>query len=284
MRSGPAGVARLQVVCVALAQIIGVLAAGAGLAWIGLRLLPLAGTPAARFAGRAAILAGAFLVATLAATRLGGLTWQDVGWRPSGRRTTWFALGAATGLGLAAIALAVVVPSSGVRLSVGGTRVSASLAPLLVALSAAALFEELIFRGAPLVLLARAVGRWPATLVAAVGFGLAHGRNPNATWFSTVNIALAAVLLSVAFWSRGGMPLAWGLHFGWNAALGLLFGAPVSGIAFGVAPLGYAAGLRPWVDGGAFGPEGGLAGTVAFAAGVAVLVRRRLAQPGTWLA
>ena len=280
-RCGSLVLARLRPVCVAFAQIGGFLALGFALDWVGLRLLPLPDAASARFAGRGAILAGAFFVSTLVATRLEGLTWQDFGWRP-GRRATWFVVGAATGLGLAAIALAVVVPWSGVHLSVGATRVSAAFA-LLLALSAAALFEELVFRGAPLALLARAVGRWPATLAAAVGFGLAHLRNPNATWFGTVNIALTAVLLSIAFWSRGGMPLAWGMHFGWNAALGLLFGAPVSGIAFGVAPLVYAAGLRPWVDGGAFGPEGGVAGTVAFAVGVAALVRRRLAQPGTWL-
>lgn len=277
--------ARLRSLFVALGWIALLVTAGTGLSLLVLRFLPLPADRATRFAWQAGVLAGAFFLATgVVGRRLCGLSWQDLGWCLPGRRIGWLVLGVALGIALAAAAVGLSVPGSGATVSLRASHGSRALAPLLLALCAAALFEELAFRGAPLALLARAVGRWPATLVAAVSFGVAHLRNPYATLFSTLNIALAAVLLSIAFWSRGGMLLAWGLHFGWNAGLGLVVGAPVSGIAFDAAPFSYTAGLRPWVDGGAFGPEGGVTATLAMTAGVAVLVGRRFARPRAWLA
>jgi uncharacterized protein len=262
-----------------LAGITGLLAAGAAIAMIVGRLVP-PPPPALRFPWHAVVLAGAFFFSNgVVATRFLGVTWQEIGWHA---RAPWFFAGLLAGVALAALAVGLVVPGSRATLRPHPT--TAALVPLVAALLAAALCEELIFRGAPLALLARVLGRWPATLCGAVGFGLAHLHNPHATVFSTLNIALAAVLLSVAFWSRGGMPLAWGLHFGWNTGLGLVFGAPVSGIELGAAPFSYATGVRPWVDGGAFGPEGGAAATLAFIAGVALLVGRRFPRPATWLA
>ncbi len=40
---------------------------------------------------------------------------------------------------------------------------------------------------------------------------------------------LAGVLLSIAWLRTHGLWLPWGLHFAWNASLGILFGLPVSG-------------------------------------------------------
>ncbi len=180
--------------------------------------------------------------------------------------------------------MGAAVVGGGAALRARGSPGGGAGAPVVLALLGAALAEELVFRGAPLRLLGRALGRWGATLVAALAFGLAHARNPAATAFSTINIMLAALLLSVAFFSRGGMPLAWGLHFGWNAALGLGFAAPVSGVALPGAALAYVPGPRPWMDGGLFGPEGGLAGTLAMAAGLVALLGRCVARPREWLA
>jgi hypothetical protein len=71
------------------------------------------------------------------------------------------------------------------------------------------------------------------------------------------------------------MALAWGAHFGWNAGLAILFDAPVSGYPFQVPVVEYTAGSHPWVDGGAFGPEGGLVATIALFAGTAYLLTRQ---------
>src|SRR5712692_763829 len=148
----------------------------------------------------------------------------------------------------------------------------AAALPLGTGFLLAALTEELMFRGYPLRRLAHALGQAPATALAAGCFGLAHLSNPSATAFSTVNVALAGVWLACAFFSPGAMPLAWGTHFGWNATLALGFAAPVSGYAFPVPTLAYRPGPHGWIDGGAFGPEGGIVATLVMLGGAAALI------------
>jgi hypothetical protein len=80
------------------------------------------------------------------------------------------------------------------------------------------------------------------------------------------------------------MALAWGLHFGWNAGLALAFDAPVSGYVFRVPAIEYEPGAHAWVDGGTFGPEGGIVGTIVLIAGILAVIGRRVKQPRTWLA
>lgn len=207
-----------------------------------------------------------------------------LGWGEPGRLPGRLAAGVAVGGVMAAGAVVLAVALSGARLAHDpATGFAAAAAPLAVGLLAAALAEELMFRGYPLRRLADAVGPWVATTLLAAGFAVAHGANPNVTAFGTINIALAAVWLAAAFFSRGAMPLAWGLHFGWNAGLALGFEAPVSGLTFDLPAVDYAPGRQAWIDGGAFGPEGGVVGTVSFGIGAAALVwmvRRARRQGG----
>jgi membrane protease YdiL (CAAX protease family) len=180
-----------------------------------------------------------------------------------------------------AVGLAVAAGHAAVTTHPGAASWGAAALPLGTGFLLAALTEELMFRGYPLRRLAHALGRAPATALAAACFGLAHLSNPSATAFSTVNVALAGVWLSCAFFSPGAMPLAWGAHFGWNATLALGFAAPVSGYAFPVPALAYRPGPHGWIDGGAFGPEGGLVTTLVMLGGAAALLAwtRRAAPP-----
>jgi membrane protease YdiL (CAAX protease family) len=141
-------------------------------------------------------------------------------------------------------------------------------------LAPAALGEEMIFRGVPLILLASVVGRGTAVVVVSVAFALGHLANPNVTALAIGNIALAGIFLGLAFYAPGGIWTAWGAHLGWNALLAAL-DAPVSGVPFQIPFLDYEAGGPAWLTGGAFGPEGGLASTLALT--IAVLVARRWA-------
>ncbi len=180
------------------------------------------------------------------------------------------------GVVMAALAIGLAVVLDGARVHLTGDwsvwpRVAL---PLIIGLIFAALGEELGFRGYPLRRLGDTLGVLPAMLVLAILFGLLHAKNPNATVFSTVNVALAAIWLSLAFFSSGGMPLAWGAHFGWNACLAILFDAPVSGYAFHMPVVEYTPGAHAWVDGGAFGPEGGIVATIALLAGSFYLLTR----------
>ena len=220
----------------------------------------------------------AFGLATFLVGRLlNKYSWDRMGWGRGGRRDTarsWLR-GLALGAVMASLAIGLAV-IFGARVHVTGDwsawpRIAL---PLLLGLILAALGEELSFRGYPLRRLADGIGVLPATLLLAVLFGLAHARNPSASVFSTVNVALAAIWLSMAFFSTGGMPLAWGAHFGWNAALSLLFDAPVSGYIFHVPVVEYTVGAHAWVDGGAFGPEGGIVSTIALLAGTIYLLTR----------
>jgi len=108
--------------------------------------------------------------------------------------------------------------------------------------------------------------------VLAVAFAFAHLNNPNVTALGLGNIALAGVLLGLAFYAPGGLWTATGVHLGWNALLACL-DTPVSGLPFRIPMLDYRAGGPAWLTGGGFGPEGGLAATVAMTLGI-VLARR----------
>jgi membrane protease YdiL (CAAX protease family) len=229
-----------------------------------------------------------FLVATIVVGKLlNKYSWDRMGWhtQPGGvmpRVLRGVGLGAL--MAMLAIGLAFVLDRATVRITGDWSAWPRVVLPLAVGLVLAALGEELMFRGYPLRRLADAIGAPAAMVILALLFSIAHAKNPNATFFSTVNVALAAIWLSFAFFSAGGMALAWGLHFGWNAGLAILFDAPVSGYAFRVPAIEYTPGSHPWVDGGAFGPEGGIVTTIVLIAGTVAVIGARVKQPRTWLA
>ena len=216
-----------------------------------------------------------FGLATVVVGRLlNKYAWPEMGWRKTSFPKVF--VGASLGALMAAVAIGLAVVLDGARVHFTGEwslwpRVAL---PLILGLVFAALGEELGFRGYPLRRLANTIGVLPAMLLLAMLFGLAHAKNPAATVFSTVNVALAAIWLSFAFFSSGAMPLAWGAHFGWNASLAILFDAPVSGYTFQVPVVEYTPGGHAWIDGGAFGPEGGIVSTVALLAGTFYLLTR----------
>ncbi len=171
--------------------------------------------------------------------------------------------------------MAVAVPTAGAAWGLDGASLAAwvkAMPALLAVLVPAALAEEIMFRGAPMVHLAGAFGRPAAILGMAVLFGLLHARNPGVTPLALGNVALAGVFLGAAFYLPGGLVTAFGVHLGWNLTLAAL-AAPVSGLPFDIPWLDYRPGMPAWLSGGRFGPEGGLLATVALAAGTVVAVR-----------
>jgi membrane protease YdiL (CAAX protease family) len=194
-------------------------------------------------------------------------------WKPGARGLAWgLGLGAAT----AAVALAgaVLVANSHWSRDAGGVGdyVAQVLKTSLV-LAPAALSEEVMFRGIPLVLVAAAIGRGTAlVLVAGLAFALFHFLNPGITALSLGNIALAGIFLGLAFYAPGGLWTAFGAHLGWNATLAAL-DAPVSGLPFSIPLIDYRAGDPVWLSGGRFGPEGGLLATFAITAALLFTLR-----------
>lgn len=149
----------------------------------------------------------------------------------------------------------------------------ARIALLLVMLAPAALAEELMFRGLPIVVLDRAIGRGVAIGITALAFALTHSGNPSVTTLSIGNICIAGVLLGVVFFAPGGLWTATGLHLGWNWAMAAL-DAPVSGMALSIPMIDYDPGQPIWLTGGPFGPEGGVLATAVL--GLATVLAARL--------
>ena len=205
-----------------------------------------------------------------------GLTAADLRYtaRPKGRGFLW---GGAAGVVAAGLSLGIAVLVGGAEwVRDQGTPLAwlQAVSGTTLILAPAALTEELLFRGVPLILLARALGRGSAIVLLAVGFAAAHLLNANVTMLGVGNIALAGIFLGLAFYAPGGIWTAWGAHLGWNTLLAAL-DAPVSGVPFGIPFVDYVAGNPAWLTGGPFGPEGGLAATLALT--IAVLMARRWA-------
>jgi membrane protease YdiL (CAAX protease family) len=150
----------------------------------------------------------------------------------------------------------------------------------LLLLGLAAAFEEAFFRGYPFQVLARAAGPIIAALVGSLLFAWAHASNPNVDRMGFVNIFLAGLMLSTAYLTTRSLWFTTGIHLGWNWAMASLADLPVSGLELMNTPLYEPRLLGPtWFTGGAFGPEGGLAGTVGFLlAGAAVWWLRKRQQ------
>jgi uncharacterized protein len=143
----------------------------------------------------------------------------------------------------------------------------------LATLAVAALAEEIAFRGFPFRRLIAAIGPVAATIAMSLFFGLLHMLNPGATLASTFITVFAGLLLSIAWLRTHGLWLPWGLHFAWNASMGLLFGLPVSGITdFSTIVQTHTFGPI-WLTGGDYGPEGATFTALALLIAIVVLVR-----------
>lgn len=142
---------------------------------------------------------------------------------------------------------------------------------VLFVLLVGSLAEELMFRGYPFQRLEEGIGAVGAIAVFSVLFGVVHLSNPGASMWGLINTVLIGILLSVAYLRCRALWLPWGIHFGWNAALGFLFGLPVSGIRmFNVVVRTSVTGPR-WLTGGSYGVEASATGTFAVLLGLVII-------------
>jgi uncharacterized protein len=192
--------------------------------------------------------------------------------RPTARRE--WELGAALGWGLLVLAVLPMAAAGTLHVQFWTQPRAFGLLLLnLVTLAVAALAEEVAFRGYSYGRLIEAIGPVAATTVMSLLFGVGHVLNPGATWASTLVTILAGVLLSVAWLRTRGLWLGWGLHFAWNASMGILFGLPISGINDFASIVQTRAFGRLWLTGGNYGPEGAGITVIVLLIGIVVLVR-----------
>jgi membrane protease YdiL (CAAX protease family) len=202
--------------------------------------------------------------------------WFDRGWFRQGL------VGMAWGAGVVSSAVLLLSLSHAAQVSPFASRSLSRFLFLAAFLFLSSASEELLFRGYALQRAADALGPVLAGFVSSALFGLAHWANPQATRFSTLNTALAGVLLAVARLRSRALWMPVGLHFAWNLFLGPVFSFPVSGYTFGAERLSVPVPGPLWFSGGAYGPEGSVALTAALA--VAIVLLLRLPVPGSSLA
>lgn len=188
-------------------------------------------------------------------------------------------LGAMLGFGMITAAVIVIGAFCDLRmkieLSIRSTVVGMFVFGVLLA---AAMAEELMFRGYPFQRLVEGIGATGAILVLSAMFGYVHMQNPHVSdnrWvqgFAFSNTLLIGVVLAFGYLRTKALWFPWGLHLGWNAALGLVYGLPVSGISqFAVVVKSKAIGPE-WLLGGGYGIEGGMLGTLVILVGLAYVL------------
>lgn len=122
--------------------------------------------------------------------------------------------------------------------------------------AAAAVTEELVFRGVLFRIVEGWIGTWAALVLTGVVFGLVHLFNAHATLWGAIAIAVeAGGMLAAAYAATRTLWVPIGLHFAWNFAEGGIFGTGVSGTD---APAGLLHGVTSGptaLTGGEFGPE-----------------------------
>lgn len=213
--------------------------------------------------------------------RLGRAWWSDLGFG--------LLLGASliSGIFLIELAAGWVTVTGALRAVDGGDFFPAILAPVVLFVCVG-FYEELVARGYQLTNLAEGlngpgIGPKGAILLAWIlsssFFGLLHAFSPNATVQSTLNIALAGMMLGLGYVLTGELAIPIGLHVTWNFFQSNVFGLPASGRD----PAGATflatdqTGPALWT-GGPFGPEGGLLAPAAMVLGLVLIslrVRRR---------
>ncbi|WP_028045547.1 CPBP family intramembrane glutamic endopeptidase [Cellulomonas sp. URHE0023] len=196
-----------------------------------------------------------------------------------GRPGAWSAV--VRGLGIGALMFVAVIGSIALTGGYtiegwGSVGVAAALAGVT---AAAAVTEELLFRGIVFRILEERTGTVVALLLTSVLFGAMHLANPKATIWGAVAIAVeAGGMLGAAYVATRTLWLPIGIHFGWNFAAAGIFGTVVSG---NVTPQGLLLGATSGpalLSGGAFGPEGSLFAVLAgvlLTAGFLRLAHRR---------
>ena len=121
---------------------------------------------------------------------------------------------------------------------------------------AVAVGEEMICRGVIFRWIDERWNTWLALLISAIIFGWTHISNDNATWWSSLAIAIeAGLLLGAAYKWSGSLWLPIGIHWAWNYTQGNIFGLAVSGTYAGNTMLITTVNGPDIITGGAFGPE-----------------------------
>jgi membrane protease YdiL (CAAX protease family) len=101
-----------------------------------------------------------------------------------------------------------------------------------------------------------ALGFWTSAVIFSVLFGLGHGNNPGESPIGLFGAGLAGLIFCLSLWRTGSLWWAIGFHAGWDWSQSFLYGVADSGMMaqhhlLATHPVG-----KPFLSGGATGPEG----------------------------
>lgn len=229
---------------------------------------------------RSMLLISALVASALCARMIERRTLASTGYKFHDGWSLDFALGWATGALTIALSVATAAAAGAMHFSTRQIVVATAARNffiLFVVLLIAAAFEEVFVRGFAFQALIRNTGPVAAVAITSAAFAAMHLANTDASILSTVNTAIAGVWLGVAYLKTRSLWLATALHHSWNLIMVVVFGLPVSGIVDykNMAWLD-GEGLSPvWISGGGYGPEGGIAATIAITVCTLLVARSR---------
>ncbi len=171
-------------------------------------------------------------------------------------------LGIALGFGFISLVMVILALLGYYRID--GQNPDAAILMIFLMSIQAGIIEEILLRGYFFRIVEEGFGTWWSVAISALLFGFLHAWNPNASFISSISIALTAgVVLALLYAITRNLWIVIGMHFAWNFTLGGIYGAPVSGGAI----KGYFNGILDgpeWLTGGGFGPEASIITVVVF--------------------
>lgn len=133
------------------------------------------------------------------------------------------------------------------------------------------MYEEVLCRGFMMVSIARKSPVVVAILANSIFFGLIHMGNNGFSVLPMVNLILFGLFASVLFLSVDNIWIVGAVHTIWNFSMGCIYGLSVSGMDPMPSILMIKATEFDMLNGGAFGPEGGLIVTGVLLVGIAIV-------------
>lgn len=199
------------------------------------------------------------LLATWACTRLRKEALSSVGFLLDRRWLKEIVWGTFLGTASLFVAAGLIWSFGGVHFELNPVRSIGTVAYGFYMFLFVALFEETLFRGFVFQRLLDGTGIWFPQILLALLFAMGHWDNPGMQGttkiFASFELALAAILLGLAYLRTRSLALPIGIHLGWNWSQGHILGFGVSGMeqVGWFKPL--LANKPQWLTGGDFGPE-----------------------------
>ena len=189
-----------------------------------------------------------------------------------------YVIGLGIGFVMFSSAVLICVAAGAIRIEGLSETFSAGMFILfLVGFMLQGMSEEILCRGYIMVSIGRRYSMWVAILSNSVIFAALHLLNAGISVLAFINLVLFGVFASLYFLKRGNI---WGigaLHSIWNLVQGNFWGLRVSGM--GTQCSIFSSTMiedKSIINGGAFGPEGGLGVSVVLLVGIGVLLRKNV--------